>query len=67
MKPIEIIREVPIEVEKIEKIEVPNYVVERVEVPHFIDRDKVIVNETRTESVRVEVVEQPPRVTVERK
>lgn len=36
------------------------------QVPKFIDRDKVIVNETRSESVRVQVVEQPPRVAIER-
>ena len=47
-------------------MEVDRYIVERVEVPKFIDRDKVIVNETRSESVRVQVVEQPPRVAIER-
>lgn len=47
-------------------MEVDRYIVERVEVPRFIDRDKVIINETRSESVRVQVVEQPPRVAIER-
>jgi uncharacterized protein YfeS len=55
---------VPIEVEKLQTVEVPTYVVERVQVPQYIDRDRIIVNETKSESVRVEVVEQPPRVTI---
>lgn len=34
--------------------------------PQFVDRPVPVVSEVRTESVRVEQLEQPPRVTVER-
>ena len=53
--------------EKIIEVEVPRNIYQRVEVPIEVMRDKLVKDSEVIERPTVQIVEQPPRIVVERK